>query len=247
MPGIGDQIEKISQNVREKLLSLGRSPDDCLIVAVSKTHPAETVLQAIKAGITDIGENKVQEASLKLSQIRSLLPASEPMPQFHFIGRLQSNKVKQLMSLRPYLIQSVDSLKTASLISDYAQNPADEGSTFVQDILIQVNTSMEASKSGVSPEAAEDLVASVVKLKGVRIRGLMTIGPLTDDPVRIRASFRQLKDMFDTMKRKYGERKGMDLLSMGMTDDHLMAIEEGANLVRIGSAIFGYRNYGGTP
>ncbi len=170
MPGIGDQIDRISQEVRKKLLSLGRSPDDCLIVAVSKTHPADAVLEAVNAGITDIGENKVQEASLKLPIIRSIVPATLPMPRFHFIGHLQSNKVKQLMSLRPYLIQSVDSLKLARLISDYAINPADDGEPFIQEILIQVNTSLEESKSGIAPDNAEALISEVIELKGLRIR-----------------------------------------------------------------------------
>lgn len=235
MPDIAENISRIETTLKQRLVSLGRREDDCLLVGVTKTHPAEAVCSALQAGILDIGENKVQEATQKLPELSRLAPDSPY--RFHFIGHLQSNKVKALLRLKPFLIHSVDSFRLASAISEQSETPS--------DILIQVNTSGEASKSGLEPEIAQAEIMRIAELKRIRIMGLMTIGLLAEEPEAARPGFRMLKELFDDLAKTDHPRLRMRYLSMGMTDDYLIALEEGSNLVRIGSAIFGNRNYGG--
>ena len=240
MPGITENISRIEVSLAKKLCSLGRQKDDCLLVAVTKTHDAETVKQAVLNGITHFGENKVQEAIVKVPALQIMLGDSHPFPSFHFIGHLQSNKVKALLRLSPWLIHSVDSYDLAAVIDKYTGER-------IQDILIQVNTSGESSKSGMSPDRAKDEILRIAELKRLRIRGLMTVGLLGEAPEEARPGFRELKQLFDEIADIGDQRLEMRYLSMGMSDDHMVALEEGANLVRLGSAIFGARNYGGTP
>lgn len=234
MHSLRENTDLVRSGIRAALLQAGRAEDDCLLVAVSKTHPASAIQELLSLGIRDFGENKVQEAAAKLPVLQEKPLAAQA--RFHFIGHLQSNKVKALLRLKPWLIQSVDSFSLAETISRLSASP--------QDILIQVNTSGEESKSGLTPATAKAQIQRMAELPGIRIKGLMTIGLLADDPEAARAGFKALKTLFDELKAENKPGIEMKYLSMGMTDDYQVAISEGANLVRIGSAIFGTRKRG---
>lgn len=242
MHSIRENTDLVRAGIRAALLQAGRAEDDCLLVAVTKTHPASAINEVLSAGVTDFGENKVQEASAKLPELwESVAPSATA--RFHFIGHLQSNKVKALLRLQPWLIQSVDSYSLAETISKQLTSlGAEAGSP--QNILIQVNTSGEDSKSGMTPATAKEQILRIADLPHLRIKGLMTIGLLADDPEAARAGFKALKTLFDELRAEQDPRLEMRYLSMGMTDDYQVAISEGANLVRIGSAIFGTRKRG---
>lgn len=222
--------------VKEKIKSVcekqGIDSQDIKLVVVTKTHPAEIVKEVLKAGAKYIGENKIQESQNKLPLLAG------DYEEFHFIGHLQSNKIKQLMSLNPSLIHSIDKLSTAEKLAKYCQQ-----NNIEQDVLIQVNTTEEESKSGTGEEDVIDLIKSVAKLPNLKIKGLMTIGLFADDPEVTRPYFRNLKRIFDYIRKQEIPNVEMLYLSMGMTHDFEIAIEEGANIVRIGSAIFGARDY----
>jgi PLP dependent protein len=229
---IVENIVEIKQRITSAALRVDRDPAEIKLLAVTKTHPVESIQMAIENGIEFISENRIQEAEDKLPKLENLYK------EFHFIGHLQSNKIKKLMSLKPALIHSIDKLSTASKLNDFL-----ELNDLSQDILIQVNTSGEASKFGIEPVDAISFARELSKLKNLNVKGLMTIGMFTDDEQIVRACFRKLKDIFDQLKNEQISEIPMQYLSMGMTNDFEIAIEEGANIVRIGSAIFGYRNY----
>jgi len=222
---IRNRIETVAQRT-------GRNPDRILLVAVTKTQPAETINQALQAGITDFGENKVQEADKKLPFI------NKPFTGFHFIGHLQTNKIKALLKLNPCLIHSVDSFHLAMALST-----ALEGQDKKQDILLQVNTSGEDSKHGIEPKYLLHLAKEIAMLPRIQIKGLMTIGRLSPNPEDSRQDFKLLKALGAELTQAKIPKLDILWLSMGMTNDFEIAIEEGANLVRIGSAIFGVRSY----
>ncbi len=206
----------------------GRRVEEIRIVAVSKTVPAEKVRAVFDLGYTEFGENRVQELLSKKSE----LPEGV---RWHMIGHLQTNKVRQILG-RTVLIHSVDRIDLVREIERQAEKQALER----VEALIQVNSSGEATKSGVEPERAADLAAAIAPGSPLRIRGLMTIGPLTEDTGKIRACFRSVKKMQEDFRRLFPE-KDWGILSMGMSSDYEIAVEEGANLLRIGSAIFGSR------
>ncbi|MBI9031123.1 YggS family pyridoxal phosphate-dependent enzyme [bacterium] len=221
-------IKKIEEVCRLQDINM----DDIKLVVVTKTHSAETIKQALVAGAKYIGENKIQEAQEKLPILDG------QYEEFHFIGHLQSNKIKQLMKLKPALIHSIDKLSTAEKLSNYCVN---EG--ILQDILIQVNTTEENSKSGTGEEEVLDLIKEVAQLPNIKIKGLMTIGLFDENPEVTRPYFRNLKRIYDYVASLKIDNVEMNYLSMGMTHDFEIAIEEGANIVRIGSAVFGARDY----
>ncbi len=221
-------IKKIEEVCRLKDINM----DDIKLVVVTKTHSAETIKQALVAGAKYIGENKIQEAQEKLPILDG------QYEEFHFIGHLQSNKIKQLMKLKPALIHSIDKLSTAEKLSNYCVN---EG--IFQDILIQVNTTEENSKSGTGEEEVLDLIKEVAQLPNIKIKGLMTIGLFDVNPEVTRPYFRNLKRIYDYVASLKIDNVEMNYLSMGMTHDFEIAIEEGANIIRIGSAVFGARDY----
>ena len=231
---IAQNISAIFATIDRIVAGQGRSRNDITLIAVTKTHPVELIETALQSGIRDIGENKVQEAMRKLPML------STKDYRFHFIGHLQSNKINQLLSLKPSLIHSIDSVELA-----YKLHLALGRTNRTQDILIQINSSEEDSKSGLSFAAAETAIAEISLFSSLRIRGLMTIGKL-DAPEVSRPLFRQMKALFDHLQAEQLPSVSMDYLSMGMSHDYAIALEEGANTLRIGSAIFGERNYGGT-
>ncbi len=205
----------------------GREPDEIRLVAVAKTVDAARVREALAAGVKDVGENYVQEAAAKRDELGDCA-------RWHLIGHLQRNKAGKAVTVFD-MIQTVDSLRIAEAIGRRAQAL---GKT--TEVLLQVNTSGEESKFGVVPEQAEGVVEAIAGVSGVRLNGLMTIGRWDPDPERARSEFRLLAKL----ARRLGERTGfeMEWLSMGMSHDFEVAIEEGANLVRVGTGIFGPRS-----
>ena len=199
------------------------------IVAVTKTQPVERIREAVNAGLTVLGENRVQEAAEKV-------PALAGMPvEWHLIGHLQTNKVKQAVALFS-LIQSVDSLKLAAEIDRQARLAGK-----IQDVLLQINVAGEESKFGIDPADAVSLTSAMEALPNIRLCGLMTIAPFFAEAEQTRPIFRQTKQLYDQLKQSVAKPEQFCRLSMGMTHDYAVAIEEGANMIRVGSGIFGER------
>ncbi len=219
---IKERIEKAAQKS-------GRQSEDIILLAASKTVAAEVINHGIEKGLRYIGENRVQEF---LSKNDSLLPVHK-----HFIGHLQTNKVKDIVG-KVEMIESVDSLKLAKEISKYSLKYGVE-----TDILIEVNIGDEENKSGVDPEKLEELVREVAQLQGIHIKGLMAIPPICEDEEVLRKYFAKMYNLFIDIQTKNIDNSIMKYLSMGMSSDFDIAIEEGANIVRIGSSLFGKRNY----
>ncbi|MCB5286854.1 MAG: YggS family pyridoxal phosphate-dependent enzyme [Candidatus Cloacimonetes bacterium] len=231
MQHIAKNIQRIKAEIASELSKAGREGEDITLVAVTKTHPVQAIDLALSNGISHFGENKVQEAVRKLPMI------SVPYTGFHFIGHLQSNKINQVLALKPLLIHSIDSLYLGDKL-----HRALGRTNRSQEILIQVNVTDEDSKSGVSFANAKDMIWKIANHSTLYVRGLMTIGKLDPDPEVSRTYFKQLKALFDELRPDLPE--GFDYLSMGMSHDWQIALQEGSNMLRIGSAIFGKRAYG---
>jgi pyridoxal phosphate enzyme (YggS family) len=210
----------------------GRDPAGVSVVAVSKTFPADIVQRAIDEGIRLFGENRVQEA-------RDKIPLLKGDFSFHLVGHLQSNKARDAVRLFD-LIHSIDKIGTAAAVDREA---AKAGKT--QDVLVQVNTSGEETKSGIDPPGALALCRDILILQNTRLCGLMTIGPFTEDNGKIRESFRLLRALRDDIAGRLGYP--LRELSMGMSFDYAIAVEEGATIVRVGTLIFGTRSEGDEP
>ncbi len=227
--GIRENVDHVRERIGAAAERALREPDEITLVAVTKTVEPPAIAEAIAAGITVIGENRVQEAERKFE---SGLPAVEK----HLIGHLQTNKVRKALELFD-VIQSVDSLRLAREISTRC-----EAGGLSIDVLVEVNTSGEDSKYGLPPEEAVETIGEIADLGGIRVRGLMTIGAFLPDPEDVRPCFRQLREVRDAVEEKVIPGVSMDHLSMGMTNDFEVAIEEGATIVRVGRAIFGERD-----
>lgn len=225
-----DRLESVLKRIRTAATGCGRDPESVHLVAVSKTIPSDIVAQAVEAGVDTLGENYVQEARQKIETL-SDLPVS-----WHYIGHLQSNKAKYAVKLFD-LIHSVDSFKLARELNKQAAK-IDK----IQQILIQVNIAEEKSKSGVSEQDTIDLIEDVRQLTNLSIRGLMTMPPYFNAPEKVRPFFAALRNLRDRINDLALENVSMAELSMGMTGDFEAAIEEGATLVRVGTAIFGERH-----
>jgi len=228
---IKSNLEIIHQRINQAAEACGRNPDEVHLVAVSKTMPKEKLVAAVEAGVKTLGENYVQEAREKFNDLYTLPVA------WHFIGHLQSNKAKYVVKIFD-LIHSVDSLKLAREIDKQAKK-IDK----IQDILIQVNISEEATKSGTRAEQTLEIIQEISLLENVTIKGLMTMPPYFNAPERVQPFFKTLRELRNQIKEENIPTVSMDELSMGMTGDFEVAIQEGATLVRIGTAIFGERNY----
>lgn len=228
---IESNIEEVRARIRSACERCGRDPEDVTLIAVTKLHEADEMNEAIDCGITDIAENKVQEVLRKYDDVK---PAT-----WHLIGHLQTNKVRQIIT-KVALIHSVDSLHLAREIDKRAAQ-----NDLVMDILIQVNTAHEDSKFGVDPSEVDGLIEEIADTcPHVRVRGLMCIAPFEAEPEETRPFFRAAKEIFDRWQAKDpAERIDFRWLSMGMTNDFEVAIEEGSNMVRVGTAIFGSRDY----
>lgn len=215
--------EKIDRAAR----SSGRRKEEITLVAVTKQVPLERIKEALACGVSQIGENRLQEAEEKLGQI-------PPGIKKHLVGHLQTNKAKKAIVMFD-MIQSLDSLKLAEEL-----NRRSEGKPV--SVLVEVNTSGEKSKSGLNPHEVDNFLEQLTAVKNIRVKGLMTVGPLTDSEVKIANSFRMLKKLFDQAKSANLPNCRMEYLSMGMSGDFEIAIQEGSNMLRIGNAIFGARN-----
>ena len=224
-----NRIERVKKRIKDTAEACKRSMASIRLVAVSKTMPAEVVRDAIEAGILDLGENYIQEAKEKINTL-----AAYPVI-WHFIGHLQSNKAKYAVRLFD-LIHSVDSLKLAQELNKYAKK-----NDKIQAILIQVNVAKEASKSGVYVEDTVQLLKEISRLENIAVKGLMTMPPYFNAPQKARPFFTALRELGDQIKMEAIPNISMAELSMGMTGDFEAAIEEGATIVRIGTAIFGDR------
>ncbi len=225
-----NRLERVKERIKESADACKRPVASIRLVAVSKTMPAEVVGEAIEAGVTHLGENYIQEAKEKINTLATY-PAT-----WHFIGHLQSNKAKYAVRLFD-LIHSVDSLKLAQELDKYAKK-----NDKVQAILIQVNVAREDSKSGVYLENTVQLLRDVSRLENIAVKGLMTMPPYFNAPAKVRPFFTALRELRDHINKEAIPNISMDELSMGMTGDFEAAIEEGATMVRIGTAIFGDRN-----
>lgn len=221
---VKNNLQKVKERISAVCSSAGRDPDSMTIVCVTKGRTLEQIKEAIEAGITDIGENRVQEAQLKYNEITKQRD-NEQRIKWHMLGHLQTNKAKEAVKIFD-LIQSVDSLHLAEAINKEALKL-----NKLQDILIEVKTSPEASKSGLKPQEAQEVIRGIAAFKNINIKGLMTIAPLVDNSEEARPYFKILSELRDKIDKRM-------ILSMGMSDDFEVAIEEGADMVRLGRAVF---------
>ena len=225
-----DNYEAVKNNIEQACMRSNRDLSEVTLIAVSKTKPVPMLQEIYDAGARDFGENKVQELCQKY----------EELPQdirWHMIGHLQRNKVIQVVG-KAALMHSVDSYRLAQEISLQAQKQ-----NITVPILIEVNIAKEESKFGIAKEDTIQLVEEIAELPNLTIQGLMTIAPFVDDPEDNRLYFREIKQLSVDIKNKNIDNVTMDVLSMGMTNDYEVAIEEGATIVRVGTGIFGARNY----
>ena len=225
-----DQLQEVEKRIQAACDRAGRKGEEVTLIAVSKTKPVETLQEAYDLGVRIFGENKVQELTAKY----------EALPKdihWHMIGHLQTNKVKYIID-KAELIHSVDSLKLAETIEKEAAKH-----DLIADILVEVNVAEEESKFGMKMEEVIPFVEKVSAFPHVRVRGLMTIAPFVEDPEENRSIFADLHKLYIDIKKKNHDNDTVSVLSMGMTNDYEVAIEEGATMVRVGTGIFGARNY----
>ncbi len=227
---LSENLKKVKENIEKACISSGRDVRDVTLIAVSKTKPVEDIKAVYDCGQRVFGENKVQEMCDKIPKMPSDI-------SWHLIGHLQHNKVKYIIETAA-MIHSVDSLKLANVISKEAVKHG-----VVMPVLVEVNVAEEESKFGIKPTETESFVREISTLKGINVRGLMTVAPFVSDPEENRAVFRKLKQISVDINLKKFNNIQLDELSMGMTNDYMIAIEEGATMVRVGTAIFGERNY----
>jgi pyridoxal phosphate enzyme (YggS family) len=226
---VAENVETIKKRIGEVCGRCGRRPEDVLLVGVSKTFGVDSIRKAAESGLFDIGENYAQELLEKRNNL------NDERIRWHFIGHLQSNKVKYIIDYI-HLVHTVDSERVAEELQKRAQKAGRS-----VNVLVEVHTTDEATKYGVQPAVTVDLVKRLSKFSRVKVLGLMTMGPFSDDPEDSRPSFQQIADLRSAIEHEGIENVSMQHLSMGMTHDFEVAIEEGATIVRIGTAIFGER------
>jgi PLP dependent protein len=224
------RLDRVRQQIAESAVRAHRRPDDIMLLAVSKTHPVELIQTAIAAGVTDLGENRVQEADVKIPTI------GRKAARWHLIGHLQSNKARRAVELFD-VVQSLDSVGLARRLDRVCA----EVNRAVLEVLIQVDLGQEATKSGAAETAVPGIIEAIGQSQILRLTGLMTLPPYFEDPEQARPYFRRLRELRDQLHAQgaFGDQTGE--LSMGMTHDYQVAIEEGATIVRVGTAIFGAR------
>ncbi len=225
--GIKENLERVKERIARAAQSVGRDPSEVLLVAVSKTVEPARILEAVEAGVTDLGENRVQEARSKIEELGRIA-------RWHLIGTLQRNKAKYAVKLFD-MIQSVDSIP---LVEELEKRASREGK--VIPVLVEVKTSPEETKHGVAPEDVDRVVDRILETHHLDFKGLMTIAPYVEDPELARPSFVELRRIKERLQAR---GVAVEHLSMGMSGDFEVAIQEGATMVRIGTAIFGPRNY----
>lgn len=227
---IAENIKSIRENIDNAAKRAGRDSKDVLLLAVSKTVDVPRIKAAVAEGLDELGENRVQEIMEKYEPMG-------PDVKWHLIGHLQTNKVKYIID-KVKLIHSVESLKLAEEIDKQAKKHG-----VVADILVEINMAKEESKFGIMPEDTEEFIRSISNLENIRVRGLMTVAPNVENGEENRVYFRNMKKLLVDINGKNINNINMDVLSMGMTGDYITAVEEGATIVRVGTGIFGKRNY----
>jgi pyridoxal phosphate enzyme (YggS family) len=235
--GLPVRLSEVQDRVAAACARIGRDPAEIRIVAITKGHPARDLAAAIEAGLHDVGENRVDEALEKFSRV------AEPLESHgvtrHMVGHLQRNKVRLAVTVFDW-VQSVDSVRLARALSERV---ADRGEAL--PVLVEVNAGGEQQKHGFGPDEAMDRAAEIAELPGLSVRGLMTMAPWTEDLTVLRSTFRTARSLFDRMTGGAGGMRGsIDTLSMGMSGDYLIAIEEGTTMLRLGTALFGSRQEG---
>lgn len=229
MSYIKENLESVASKIAFAAQECGRAREDVRLIAVTKTYGVDVINQAIDCGVTDIGENRVQEIMEKYESVKPV--------RWHLIGHLQKNKVKYIID-KVELIHSVDSFELAKEIDKHAKKI-----NKVQRVLLEVNVSGEESKFGIRPQECEELCRRVSELENVKIEGLMTIAPFVDDEAVLAQVFEGLKELSERIGKLDIDRVDMTELSMGMTNDFPLAVKKGATMVRVGTGIFGKRNY----
>ena len=227
METIKNNLEVINEKIKKAALKANRNPQEIKLVAVTKTATIEQIKEAISAGVKIIGENKVQEGKEKYQILSADI-------EWHLVGHLQTNKVKYAIEIFD-LIHSVDSIKLAKEIDRRSLQFG-----MITNVLVEVNVSGEETKYGIKSEEVEPFLKEISEFSRIKVRGLMTITPIAEDKEEVRPYFRKLRELFEKIKIKNIKNIRMDYLSMGMTEDFEVAIEEGANMVRIGRGIFGF-------
>ena len=228
---IRENIDDITKKIENTCKKIGRNPKDITVIAVSKTVDSERAKEAVNAGINNLGENRVQELIKKYDELSDL------DVKWHMIGHLQKNKVKYIID-KTVLIHSVESLSLAEEINKRA-----EKNNFVANVLIELNIGEEESKFGINEENVYDFITSMEQFENIRVLGLMTVAPFCENPEDVRWVFKKMKNIYDKISTMKLRNTEMNYLSMGMTNDYEIAIEEGSNIIRIGTAIFGARKY----
>jgi len=223
---IKENINEVRDRIGEAAIKCGRRPEEIALVAVSKTFPAEIVKAAVEYGMTELGESRLQEAEPKIEKLGDIAT-------WHMIGHLQTNKAKRAVELFP-IIQSLDSMRLAEELDKRAANIDKK-----IDCLIEINSSGEESKYGFHPDKTMTALSRFKEYKHLNLRGVMTIGPLVDETKKIRRAFQLTRSLFEKGREIVGDK--FNILSMGMSSDFELAIAEGSNMVRIGTAIFGLR------
>lgn len=225
-----DNLQEVEARIAQACERSGRRRDEVLLIAVSKTKPVEMIDEIYQEGIRDFGENRPQE-------IKEKFPRMPVDVRWHMIGHLQTNKVKYVIT-RACMVHSIESFHLARAVSDAAVKNG-----LVMPVLVEVNMAKEASKFGIMPEETEDFIRQISTFPGIRVEGLMTIAPFTDNAEDNRVHFRNMKNLFIDIRAKNIDNVVMRNLSMGMTGDYEVAIEEGATMIRVGTGIFGERSY----
>ncbi len=225
-----DNLKEVEERIQKACLLSGRKREDVLLIAVSKTKPVEMIEEVMSAGIVDFGENKPQE----LKEKYDVLPKNL---KFHMIGHLQRNKIKYIID-RAVMIHSIDSYRLAEAVNEEAKKAGR-----IMPVLIEVNIAGEESKFGLKPEETEDFIRQISGFSNIRVEGLMTIAPFVENAEENRKFFIKLRNLYVDIKSKNIDNVNMNHLSMGMTGDYEIAIQEGATMVRVGTGIFGERSY----
>lgn len=225
-----ENLQEVERRVEAACAQVGRRREEVLLIAVSKTKPVSMMEEVMAAGIADFGENKPQE----LKEKYEVLPKNL---KFHMIGHLQRNKIKYIID-KAVMIHSIDSLRLAEAVNEEAGKRG-----IVMPVLVEINMAGEASKFGLSPEIAEAFIRQISVLPNIHVEGLMTIAPFVEDAEENREYFAKLRKLYVDIKSKNIDNVSMHHLSMGMTGDYEVAIQEGATMVRVGTGIFGERNY----
>jgi len=228
---IRENIDCILKRVHDACEKTGRNPEDITVVAVSKTVNYQRAKEAVEAGINNLGENRVQELVSKYEELKST------DVKWHMIGHLQKNKVKYIID-KTELIHSVESLELAEEINKRAIK-----NNLTANVLIELNIGEEESKFGINEENVYNFLSSMEKFENIKVLGLMTVAPFCENPENVRWVFKKMKNIYDKASTMKLQNVQMKYLSMGMTNDFEIAIEEGSNIIRVGTAIFGARNY----